>query len=377
MIYLDHHAATPMVEGAAQAMQDAQAVGWANPSSVHTAGRRARALLERAREQVAAAVGAHPADVVLTGGGSEACNLGVWGMTATALERVVTTRIEHPAVAAAVERLEGRGKEVVRLDVPQGHAPSADELGERIIPGRTLVCVGWINHETGTVLPVDAYAQVCRARGARLFVDAIQALGKVPVDVAALGADAVAVASHKVGGPAGAAALWVRRGSDCDPVLVGGGQERGRRAGTPDVIAHVGFGAACEAVPDRLARMPEVASLRDALEATAVREGAVVNAGDAPRVATVSCLSVPGWKGEVLVAALDLEGVCASSGAACSSGRAEPSAVVAAMYPAEPWRAAASLRLSLGPETSATDVQVAGAALGRVIARGAAQSAGA
>jgi cysteine desulfurase len=367
MIYLDHHAATPVCDAAQEAMAQARAAGWANPASVHAAGRRARALLEGARRQVAEALGVEPADVVLTAGGTEACNLGVWGLPRPA--RVVTSQVEHPAVARAVARLEGQGAEVVRLGVPAGRAPDPDTLARAIGPGSTLVAMGWVNHETGNVLPVADYAQVCRQHRAHLFVDATQALGKLPVALDTLGADAVAVAAHKMGGPPGAAALWVRRGVACDPVSAGGAQERGRRAGTPDVVAQVGFGAACAVLPERLGHMATVGGLRDALEARLRALGAVVNGAAGDRVATVTCVSLRGFRGEVVVAALDLEGVCASSGAACSSGLSEPSPVVRAMHPDEPWRAESTLRLSLGPCTHPTDVQVATDAVARIVRR--------
>lgn len=350
-------------------MAQARAEAWANPSSVHAAGRVARRHLEASRARVAGALGASPADVVLTGGGTEACNLGVLGLGSGAA-RIVTTDVEHPAVARAVERLAGRGASVVRLSVGGGVAPTPEAL-ERCLDEGALVAVQWINHETGTVLPVASYADVCRRRGARLFVDATQALGKVPVDVRRLGADAVAVAAHKMGGPAAAGALWVGRGVDVDPVLAGGAQERGRRPGTLDVVAHAGFGAACEAVPERLAAMPRVADLRDRLEAFLVSRGGAVNGGGGLRASTVTNVSIRGWKSDVLVAALDVEGLCASSGAACSSGLAEPSAVVGAMHPDAPWRAESALRLSLGPETTEGDVGAAEKALERVLARAA------
>ncbi len=370
MIYLDHHAATPPSAAARAVMEEVRAVTWANPASVHAAGRRARAVLEAARERVAAALGGRPADVVLVGGGTEACNLGVLGL-GRAARRIVTTAVEHPAVARAVQRLAEGGAEVTRLDAPGGAVPGP---GDTPLDPETLVAIQWVNHETGTVLPVEAWAAAARRAGAAVFVDATQALGKIPVDVGALGADAVAVASHKVGGPAGAGALWVARGREPTPLFAGGAQERGRRPGSPDVVAQAGFGAACAEVDARLGAMAAVAARRDRLEATLVALGAVVNGAGAARVATATNVSVPGWTGEALVAALDVEGVCASSGAACSSGVSEPSPVLARMAPDEPWRARASLRLSLGPETTDDDVDRAAHVLGRVISRRATSS---
>jgi len=334
VIYLDHHAATPLLPEVRAAMA---AAPWANPSSVHAAGREARRALEEARAAVAGGIGAKPADVVLTSGGTEACNLMVHGLRR---RRVVTTRVEHPAVLRAV------GDDAVLLDVPRGVPPSPAEVAEALTAD-TLLAVQHVNHETGTVFPVAQYAEVARAAGATFVVDASQALGRVPLDVRELGAHAVALTAQKIGGPAGAGALWVSREVELAPAHVGGAQERGRRAGTQDVRAHAGFAEAMRRLPERLAAMPRVAGWRDALEATLVARGAEVN-GEGPRVASVVDASVPHWRSGVLVAALDVEGLACSAGAACSSGVDAPSAVVEAMYGRE--RAEQALRLSLGPE---------------------------
>jgi cysteine desulfurase len=380
MIYLDHHAASPVCPAAREAMDAALSEAWANPSSVHAAGRRARFHLEQARRRVAEACGTAPARTLLCSGGTEALTTAVLGLGARC-GGVVTTVAEHPSVARSVARLERAGLPVTRLRVEGGNPPDADEL-DRAVHALTsasratrnpdaplLVCVQWVNHETGTLFPVADYARVCRARGAWFVVDATQALGKVPLDADALGAAALAVASHKIGGPAGAAALLLAVDVDLPPLLAGGGQERGLRPGTPDVVAAVGFGAAAGEVPARLGAMSAVAVRRDRLERALVARGARVAADGAARVATVTNVAFPGRRGDVLVAALDVEGVCASSGAACSSGVAAPSEVLRAMYPAEPWRAEGALRLSLGPETSDADVRGAVEALDRILAR--------
>ncbi len=367
MIYLDHHAAAPAPQAVRRAMQEAAAVAWANPSSTHAAGRASRHLLEAAREAVARTLGASHADVVLTGGGTEACNLGIRGVAA-GRRRIVSTGVEHPAVTKSVERFEREGGEAVLLPVPRGCPPSVEMLAAHL-DAETAVAVQWVNHETGTIFPVSAYARACRAHGARLFIDATQALGKLPVDVETLDADAVAVAAQKIGGPAGAAACWLRRGLDVEPVLDGGSQERGRRPGTPDTASMVGFGAACGLVDDRLDAQLAIATLRDRLEASLRELGGLANASEGPRVGTVANLSFEGWEGALLVAALDLEGVCVSTGAACSSGLQEPSAVIRAMYPDEQWRAGSALRISLGIETTPNDIETAIRAFRQVLAR--------
>lgn len=347
-------------------MEDAAGVAWANPSSTHAAGRASRQLLEDARVAIAESIHAKAQDVVLTAGGTEACNLGIRGLGA-GCTRVVTSAIEHPAVAQSVLRLEREGRDLVTLGAPQGEPPSVDELASHV-DDETLVALQWVNHETGTVFPVEAYAQVCRDRGARFFVDATQALGKIDIDVGALGADTVALAGQKVGGPAGGGACWVARGLDLEPVLDGGPQERGRRPGTPDALSVVGFGAACGLVGQRLLAQSRIQTLRDQMESDLLRLGGTLNGGE-PRTGTVSNLSFPGWEGPLLVAALDLEGVCVSAGAACSSGLQEPSPVLLAMYPDEQWRAGSAVRISLGIETTPEDVETALRGFRRVLPR--------
>lgn len=366
MIYLDHHAAAPTPELVRRAMADAAATAWPNPSSTHRAGQASRALLENARNLVSQSIGASPADVVLTGGGTEACNLGVRGL-ARESSTIITTAVEHPAVAESVRHLGREGREVVVLSVLAGVPPDPSDLIAHLNSEAT-VAVQWVNHETGTLFPIHAYAQACRAHGARLFVDATQALGKIPVDVSSLGADTVAFAAQKIGGPAGAGACWVRRGVELDTVLDGGSQERGRRPGTLDTLSMVGFGAAASLTAKRLEQQGAVRPLRDRLEAGLLELGATPNATE-PRVSTVCNVSFRSWAGAVLVAALDIEGICISTGAACSSGLQEPSAVIQAMYPHEQWRAGSAVRISLGIETTEEDIAMALLAFQRVLSR--------
>lgn len=368
MIYLDHHAAAPVPPGVQEAMSEASSIAWANPSSVHQAGRASHRLLETARDQIAAAIGATPADLVITGGGTEACNLGIRGL-AEGRTRVVTTEVEHPAVAQTVRQLERTGGlEAIRLSARDGQAPAPEELASHLGPS-TLVAIQWVNHETGLRFPVEDYATACQEHGAGLFVDATQALGKVSIDVESLGADAVALAAHKVGGPAGSGACWIRRGVELSLVTGGGAQERGRRPGTPDVASAVGFGAAAALTAHRLERQEAIGALRNRIELQLVELGGVPNRSE-PRVATVCNLSFRDWKGAVLVAALDVEGVCVSAGAACSSGLQAPSEILLATYPDAQWRAGSAVRISLGIETTDEDIDQALLAFRRVLARG-------
>jgi cysteine desulfurase len=374
MIYLDHHAATPLGPEVRAAMARAHELSWANPESVHQAGRAARTLREATRASVAEALGAKPADVVLAGSGSEALNLALLGMararrSATGRTRVVTSAVEHPAVTASVAQLASEGFEPVSLVPRAGQAIAAETLGAALSEDTACVALQWVNHETGHLWPIAEYAEVCRAQGIPLIVDACQALGKLPIDVRELpGVSALVVAAAKIGGPAGVSALYHARSEPLLPVLYGGAQERGFRPGTPDVGALAGFGAALASLPARLAAQARLAVLRDRLEAAALRLGGTRNA-EGPRVATVSNVSFAGLRADVLVAALDVEGLCVSSGAACSSGLGAPSPVLRALYPDSPWRAESALRFSLGPETSENDCTEAADILARVLAR--------
>lgn len=336
MTYLDHNATTPLRPEAASAM--AAVLGRVgNPSSVHAAGRAARADVERARERVAALVNAAPEEVVFTSGGTEANNLALRGTG----RPVVVSAIEHDSVLHAVE---------APLVVPVTSAGIVDlaALGE-MMPQGALVSVMLANNETGVLQPVAEAAALVHAKGGLLHVDAVQAAGKIPVDMRALGADLMTLSAHKLGGPQGAGALVAR--AEVAAQLRGGGQERGRRAGTENVPGIVGFGAAAR-LHEEYARLAE---LRDALEAELAGE-AVFFGREAARLPTTTCLALPGVPAETQVIALDLAGVMVSAGAACSSGKVRPSHVLTAMgVGAE--LAASAIRVSFGWTSSAADVE--------------------
>ncbi|HEX6243458.1 MAG TPA: aminotransferase class V-fold PLP-dependent enzyme [Polyangiales bacterium] len=373
MLYFDHHAATPIAARVREAMAHAHAHAWANPESAHQAGRAARAVREGVRTRLATLLSAKPADLVLAGTGTEALHLGLLGLARSqrgaGRDQVVLSALEHPALRGAAQLLQAEGFRIHTLPFEAGRPSGPDELARALGAQTACAAMQWVNHETGTILPVREYAAVCRAHGVPLLVDACQALGKLPLDVVALGASALVVSAAKVGGPAGVSALWHERGLALSPVLSGGGQERGLRPGTPDVGALAGFGAALELLDERLAAAPRLAAERARIEQAAIALGALVNGAERERVGTVTNLSFPGWRADILVAALDLEGLCVSAGAACSSGVSRPSPVIEALYPDQPWRAEAAIRISLGPDTSSAEVDQAIAILERVIRR--------
>lgn len=358
--YLDHHATTPLSGRALAAMRsllDDGLVG--NASSSHHHGRRARGLIEEARRSVARAIGASASALTFTSGGTEALHLSVLGLGRRGpVSALWCDPGAHPCVVAAMEAL-GVERSLPLRWIPTGAEGAIDvEALSPALERDALVALSWVQHETGAVLDLPPLRSLLAERGARWALDGVQALGKVAVDVSATGADAVAFSAHKIGGPQGVGALWVRPGAGLATVMPGGGQERGLRGGTENLLGIVGFGAAASGGADRLEAMSAVAARRDAIERALLAHGASPSVALRPRVATVSHV---GWEAQVsgpeLVAAFDVEGVSVSSGSACSSGRARASASIARLYPAEPWRASSALRVSLSPET--TDAEVA------------------
>ena len=357
--YLDWAASAPLRPVARDAVCAALDLT-GNPSSVHAEGRRARAAVEAARTAVAALVGAPTAEVVFTSGATEANVTALSPALCTEGEPLLlVSAIEHPSVAAGgrfrpdtvvVVPVDGEG--VVRLDRLADMLEAATARGQR-----PLVSLMLANNETGVVQPVAEAARLVRAVGGLLHVDAVQAAGRMAVDMAALGADLVSLSSHKIGGPKGVGALAVRPGLSVPPLLTGGGQERRRRAGTEAGPMIAGFGAAAAAATAELDEIQRCGRLRDWLEADldTMCDATVVFGRNAPRLPTTSCFAVPGIAAETAVIALDLDGVAVSSGAACSSGKVAASAVLSAMgVPGELARGA--IRVSLGWETQEDDV---------------------
>jgi cysteine desulfurase len=355
-VYLDWNATTPPLEAVVLAMAEAARRSWGNPASVHGEGRAARDVVETAREEVAALVGAHARDVIFTSGGTEANNLALHGAPA-----LVTSQLEHPSITKVAEALEAAGRKVEWLPVPASGCLAAESVAAALsrLPAGAVVAVGGVNHETGVIQPLEAIAGVVAAAGARLHVDAVQMVGKLASDSLRL-ADTLSIAAHKLRGPKGIGALIHRPERAPKPLLVGGSQERGRRPGTVDPLAAAGFRVAAAWARANITERGRLAGLRDYLEAELVRAGAQVNGADAPRVAHVSSLAFPGTAGDELVAALDLRGVAVASGAACSAGTTEPSKVISAMLGVE--RARSTVRVSLGDTTTQAEIAFALAA---------------
>jgi len=362
VIYLDHNAITPMRPEAIEAVRAALPIH-GNPSSIHAAGRAARDLLDLSRERVARALSARPAEVVFTSGATESAALAIRGALAAApagRAELVVTAVEHPCVHDLAKLLAASGTPVHTVPVDREGRLELERLRAAVSDRTALVCAMLANNETGVLFPVGEVAATARQHGALFFCDAVQAVGKLPLDVRTLGADLLALSGQKLGGPRGAGALWVRDGVRLLPVL-GGHQERGRRAGTENLPGIAGLGAALEtASARREEEMARVAALRDRLEAglLAAVPGARVNGGGALRLPTTLSIRLPGTDGETLLIALDLEGVCASAGAACTSGSTRPSHVLSAMGLTVD-EARATLRLSLGWCSTAAEVDQA------------------
>jgi len=373
--YLDYSATTPLAPEALAAMRPYLEGRFGNASSLHAWGREARAGLEGARADLARAVGARdPQGLVFLSGGTEADNLAVKGAARHGTARgrhVVVSAIEHHAVLEAAAVLEAEGFSVTRVPPGGDGRVGPDAFEAALRPGTVLAAVMLVNNETGAIQPLAEIAARCRARGVLVHADCVQALGKIPVDVEALGVDLAAFSAHKVYGPKGIGALYARPGTPMTALVHGGFQERSRRAGTEDVAGAVGFARAARLAVDALPQDgPRLAGLRDRLEAglLAAAPGVRVNAGGAPRAPHIANLAFDGAAAESLLIALDLEGVAASAGAACSSGSLEPSHVLLAMGLA-PERCASSLRFSLGRGTTADEIEYTIGVVARALER--------
>lgn len=370
-VYLDHNATTPLDPLVLDAMLPFLRDDYGNPSSLHWFGQRARGAVEEARGRVAELLGADPAEIVFTSGGSESDNAALRGATAKAKPPragVVCTAIEHHAVLNTAKALGEEGRPVAIVRVGEGGAVDAEELAASVSETTALVSVMLANNETGVLQPVAEAARLARARGALVHCDAVQGAGKVVVDVRALGVDLLTLSAHKIYGPKGVGCLYVRRGTPLAALVRGGGQERNRRAGTENVAGVVGFGAAAALARESLpADAVRVEALRDRLEARLLAIPGARRNGEGPRVPNTTNVSFEGVEAEGLLIALDLEGIAVSTGAACAAGGVEPSHVLRAMG-LPPERVESSLRLSLGRGTTEADIDHAADIVAAVVA---------
>ncbi len=360
-VYLDWNATTPPLAEVVAVMAETARRAWGNPASVHQSGRAARDVVETAREEIALLVGVSARDVIFTSGGTEANNLALHRAPA-----LVTSQLEHPSVTRVAEALEAEGRPVRWLPIPPSGCLSADAVADALVglPAGAVVAVAAANHETGVIQPLEAIAAVVQRAGARLHVDAVQAVGKLPSGLFG-GADTLSLAAHKLRGPKGIGALVHRPERAPKPLLLGGTQERGRRPGTVDPVAAAGFRVAAAWARSSVGEREGLTALRDRIEAELGRLGAVANGSDAARLGHVANVSFVGRAGDELVAALDLLGVAVSSGSACSAGTTEPSKIITAMLGLE--RARGAVRISLGDATTGPDVEFALRAFERVL----------
>jgi cysteine desulfurase len=362
-IYFDHNATTPVAPEVAAEMSRVLLEAYGNASSVHHFGQQAKAVLDEARTAVARLIGGDPSEVVFTSGGTEADNFALRGV-AEALEptgrtHLIATAIEHEAVLNTLKALARRGWTTTLLPVDATGIVKPEALEQALTDRTALVSVMHANNEIGTIQPIAELARLAHARGALFHTDAVQSVGKIPVDARALGVDLLSLSAHKFNGPKGAGALWIKRGTRVAAILTGGKHERNRRAGTENVPAIAGLGLAARLAASKMgSEAVRLSTLRDALEAGVLARvpGTAVNGAREPRVPNTTNISVDGVEAESLLIALDLEGIAVSTGSACSSGTLEPSHVLRAMgFPAH--RTQNSIRISLGAGNTADEVE--------------------
>jgi cysteine desulfurase len=356
-VYFDYNATTPLAAEVIEAVVRTTRDQFGNASSVHHFGQQAKGVLDEARSAVATLVGGDPSEVVFTSGGTESDNFAIRGVAGlsdalepTGRRHLIASAIEHEAVLNTLKALARRGWRTTLLPVDQTGVVSPDQLREVLTDDTALVSVMHANNEIGTIQPIAELARIAHERGALMHTDAVQSVGKIPVNVRTLGVDLLSLSAHKFNGPKGAGALWVKRGTRMQPILTGGKHERSRRAGTENVPAIAGLGVAARLAAGKMAAEgARVSALRDRLEAGILKgvPGTVVNGAPHLRVPNTTNISFDRVEAESLLIALDLDGIAVSTGSACSSGTLEPSHVLRAMgFP--PHRTQNSLRFSLG-----------------------------
>jgi cysteine desulfurase len=371
MIYLDHNATTPVLPEVFEAMRPYFCEEWGNPSSSYRFGSKLKAVIETAREQVAELIGAHPLEIVFTSGGTESDNTALHAMLRADLTKrhIITSAVEHSAVLSFCRGLEAMGFRVTYLPVDRDGLLSVADLEAAISPETAGVSLMWANNETGVLFPLEEIAALCRTRGVPFHCDAVQAVGKIAVDVRKVPVDYLALTGHKIGAPKGVGALYVRRKAPFTPFIRGGHQERERRGGTESVPLVAGLGTAASLTGKKLIPYDtKTRSLRDMLEGgiLAAIPGAEINGHVTQRLANTTNLHFSGIESEALLLLLDQAGICASSGSACLADSPDPSHVIAAMKPG--LTARQSLRFSLGLENAAAEIRETIATVQRCVA---------
>jgi cysteine desulfurase len=372
VVYLDNNATTKPAPQVVAEMLPYLTEWYGNPSSVHRFGQRARQSVDESRSRIASLIGCADSEILFTGGGTEAINTAVRGLLAarSPRKRIVTTSVEHSAMRELGQQLVKEGLEAVAIDVARDGSLDLDALRAAVNDETALVSIMWANNETGVLFPVERIAAICREKRVPFHCDGTQAVGKIPVNVAELGIDAMSFASHKFHGPKGVGGLFLRRGLRIRPLLIGGPQERGRRGGTENVPGIVGMGKAAEMAKETLPQMPRVAALRDRLEReilASIPESTVNGRTDA-RLPNTTNIAFTRLEAEAILLLLSEQGICASAGAACSSGSLEPSHVLRAMK-IDDKVAHGAIRFSLSRYTTDGEIDRALAVLPGVITR--------
>lgn len=370
-VYLDNNATTPVLPEVFEAMRPYYLEQFGNASSIHHFGQHARAAVEKARGSVAALLNARPAEIVFTSGGTEADNLGIFGLVQRG-DHLITSTIEHSAVMNTCKRLEQMGCEVTFVPVNAQGEIYAGNVEAALRPNTRLISIMMANNETGVIQPVEEIGKIAEEADVFFHTDAVQAAGKVPIDVQKIRCDALSISGHKIHAPQGTGALYIKKGTLIQPQMYGGSHERQRRAGTENLPGIVGLGKAAELAKHWLGSddSAEMTAMRDHLQETVLSamDDVGVNGQGAPRVPNTTNFWFDHVEGEALVIALDLKGLAVSSGAACSSGAIEPSHVLLAMgLPHQ--RARASIRVSLGKQTTQEDIDFATKVIPETVAR--------
>jgi cysteine desulfurase len=370
-VYLDNNATTPVLPEVFEAMRPFYLEQFGNASSIHHYGQHARAAVEKARASVAAMLNARPAEIVFTSGGTEADNLGIFGLVQRG-DHVITSTIEHSAVTNTCKRLEQMGCEVTFVPVNSRSEIDPEDVRKALRANTRLISVMMANNETGVIQPVEEIGKIAEEADVFFHTDAVQAAGKVEIDIKKIACDALSISGHKIHAPQGTGAIYIKKGTLIQPQIYGGSHERQRRAGTENLPGIVGMGKAAEISMKWLESggTAEMAAMRDRLQDAilGVMEDVGVNGDGAPRVPNTTNLWFDHIEGEALVIALDLKGLAVSSGAACSSGAIEPSHVLLAMgLPHQ--RARASIRISLGKQTTQDDIEFAIKVIPETVAR--------